>query len=104
MNEVDEFKAFLLKIIMPALVALSMKIAIMSKDRRMTLFEIIVTIIAGGGAAYLTGPYVMETFENRYVPLAVAIITISGERVGHWLIYKFKVEMILRDIIKKYSK
>lgn len=104
MNEVDEFKAFLLKIIMPALVALSMKIAIMSKDRRMTLFEIIVTIIAGGGAAYLTGPYVMETFSNKFIPVAVAIITISGERVGHWLIYKFNVEGILKDIIKKYSK
>jgi hypothetical protein len=104
MNELDEFKAFLLKIIMPALVALSMKIAIMSKDRRMTVFEIATTIIAGGGAAYLTGPYVMETFPDRYIPLAVAIITISGERIGHWLIYKFNVEMVLKDIIKKYSK
>lgn len=104
MNELDEVKSFLLKIIMPSLVALSMKIAIMNKNQRMTIFQIIVTFVAGIGSAYLSGAFVMETFSNSYIPLVVAIITISGEKVGHWLIYKFNVEAVLKDIVKKYTK
>lgn len=104
MNDLDEIKAFLLKIIMPALVALSMKIAIMNKNERMTVFQIVVTFVTGIGSAYLAGFYVMETFESKWVPIIVAIITISGERIGHWVIYKFNVEELILNFIKKYSK
>jgi len=103
MNELDELKAFLIKIIMPSLVALSMKIAIMNKTQKVTLFQVSIAFISGVGSAYLSGGLIMDSFSDNWIPLCVAVVTISGEKIGHWVIYKFNVEEFLSNWIKKHQ-
>lgn len=103
-QELTELKALVIKIIIPALVALSMKIAIMNKDQKVTVFQIFMAFTTGIGSAYLFSGLIMETFSDKWIPLIVAVVTISGEKIGHWILYKFNIEEFLEDIVKKYTK
>ena len=101
MNE--EAKAFVIKIIIPALVAVSMKIAIMNKKTKVTIFQVTTSFITGIGSAYLFSGVIMESFSAKYIPLIVAVVTISGEKIGYWVVYKLNVEQLLENFINKYK-
>jgi len=96
-----EMKAFFLKILMPALVAVSIKIAIQSKSKQVTVLQIIISFVTGIGSAYLFSGLILDTFSENYVPLYIAIVAISGEKIGQWLVYKLNVESILEGIVSK---
>lgn len=99
----EETKAFLIKIIIPALVALSIKIAIQSQQKKVSLFQIISSFITGIGSAYLCSDLVMTYLTHQWVPLAIAVVVLSGEKIGYYLIYKFNVEGIMDRFVKKYT-
>lgn len=101
MNE--ELKAFVIKIIIPALVAVSMKIAIMNKKTKVTLFQVITSFVTGIGSAYLFSSLIMDSFSTKYIPLIVAVVTISGEKIGYWIVYKLNVEELIGNFISKYT-
>ena len=101
MNE--ELKAFVIKIIIPALVAVSMKIAIMNKKTKVTIFQVVTSFVTGIGSAYLFSDLIMDSFSNKYIPLIVAVVTISGEKIGYWIIYKLNVEELMANFISKYT-
>lgn len=100
----EEAKSFFTKIILPALVAISMKIAIQSRDSKITIFQVISSFICGIGSAYLSAGWVMGRFADESIPLIIAIITISGEKIGYYLIYKLKIEDLFIFIIKRAKK
>ena len=104
MSELDELKAFLFKIMIPAFVALSIKIAIMSSKQKVTIFQVVASFVSGVGSAYLFSDMIMESLSDKWIPLAVAVVTISGEKIGYWLIYKFNVEQAMEDVVKRYTR
>jgi hypothetical protein len=99
----DDFKSWALKVIIPSLIAISIKLAVQSKRGVVSWFNVISSFITGIGSAYLCADLVMETFAHQYVPIVIAIITISGEKIGFWLVYKMNVESILEGLVKKYK-
>jgi hypothetical protein len=100
----EEVKAFIFKIIIPALVAVSVKLAVMAKNNKITWFQAISSIVSGLGAAYLSGSLVMQYTSPNSTPLVIAAIAISGEKIGHFFIYKFHVEEVLRSVLDKFIK
>ena len=100
----EEARAFIFKIIIPALVAVSVKIAVMGKQGKITFFQVISSFVTGIGSAYLAGPIVQTYTSPNSMPLVIAAIAISGEKIGYYFIYKFKVEDFIIGIIDKYTK
>ena len=82
------------KIIIPALVAISLKLAVQSKKIKISFFNGFASVVIGVGSAYITSSWVMESFEDKYVPIVIACITISGEKIAEWLIFKFNFDEI----------
>jgi len=88
----EEFKNFLLKIIIPALVAVSIKLAIMSQRTKISTFNIIGSFVIGVGVAYLSGGIILETVAANYVPLVIGVLTLVGEKFAYWLLFTLKVD------------
>ncbi len=99
-----EFKAFFLKILAPSLVAISVKLAVQSTRRKITIFEVMVSFVTGIGCAYLFSGLIIDNFSTNWQTIYIAIIAISGEKIGAWLTYKFNVEEILTTLLDKIKK
>lgn len=99
-----EMKAFCLKILMPALVAVSIKIAIQSKNKSITILQVLISFVTGIGSAYLFSGIILDNFSDAWVPVYIAIVAISGEKIGVWLTYKFNVEGFLEGLLKNIKK
>ncbi len=90
----EELRTFLLKIIIPALVAVSIKLAIMSQRVKISLFNILGSFVIGIGTAYLSGDIILHTVKSDYVPLVISVIALTGEKIAYWLLYSFKVDKL----------
>lgn len=90
----EELRTFLLKIIIPALVAVSIKLAIMSQRVKISVFNILGSFIIGVGTAYLSGDIILHTVDTDYVPLVISIIALTGEKISYWILYSFKIDKI----------
>lgn len=105
MEEIEEgAKNLFIKVLIPALVAVSIKIAIASRKNSMTVFNIVTSIVIGVGSAYLFSGLIMSNFSDELVPLMIALVTISGEKIGNWIIYKFNIDTLIEALIEKYYK
>jgi len=101
----EEARAFIFKVIVPALVAVSIKLAVMVKtEKTVSLFQAITSIVTGIGSAYLSAPIVISYTSPNSMPLVIAAIAISGEKIGYFFIYKFRVEEVFKDMLSKYVK
>lgn len=86
------------------MVALSIKLAIQNGKKKVTIFQVISSFITGIGSAYLFSELVMSEVSYEYIPLVIAVITISGEKIGHYLVYKLDVENVIKMLVEKYKK
>lgn len=90
----EELRTFLLKIIIPALVAVSIKLAIMSQRVKISLFNILSSFVIGVGTAYISGDIILHTVNETYVPLVISVVALTGEKISYWLLYTFKVDKL----------
>jgi hypothetical protein len=102
-DEWKEIKALFIKILLPALMGLSVKLAILSRKENITVRQVIISFICGIGSAYLFAPWIMDEVTEHWQPLAIAIITISGEKIGSYALYKVNAEKII-DFITPRKK
>jgi hypothetical protein len=100
----DEMKAFILKIIIPALVAVSIKIAIQCSKQKVSIAQVVGSFVTGIGSAYLFADYVMGAFAHQWQPLIIAVIAISGEKIGYYVMYKINIDGLMEIIIKNHKK
>lgn len=100
----EDLKTWLIKILLPSLVAISIKLAVTAKKDSVTWFSVITSFVTGIGSAYLFSEPVISSVPHGYIPLVIAIIAISGEKIGFWLVFKFNVEAILEDLVEKLRK
>lgn len=98
----EEIWNWLLKILLPALIGLSISIAIKMKNKRMKFIHIFLSLIIGIGTAYLTGGYIIHNFNPDSAPMIIAVVTILGEKIGYWLVFKFKVDEICDGVVKSF--
>lgn len=108
-EKLDEgFRHFILKVLIPALVAISIKLAIQSKKAKISLFTAGTSVVIGIGSAYLSSDLVLANFSTQWVPIVIAVVTITGEKIGNYLLYKFNVdefmEVFIQTLISKFRK
>lgn len=100
----DDFMTWAIKILIPSLVAISIKLAIQSKKKALSLFNVITSMVIGIGTAYLSADVIITTVSQQYIPIAIAMVTISGEKIGLYLIYKFNVESMIEMVLERMKK
>jgi len=100
-DEWRELKAFFVKLLLPALMGLSIKLAILSRKENLTIKKVLISFVCGIGAAYLFYPFVIDSVSEHWLPLVIAVITISGEKIGTYALYKLKVEDIFDFLTRK---
>ena len=84
----------LTKVIIPALVAVSVGIAVRMKRKRVSIMSAFTSYVIGIGFAFLFGFVVMEEIKETWVPVVIGTIAITGEKVGYWLIFRFKFDAL----------
>ena len=95
-----ETKALLFKIIIPTLVTISVKLALQHQKQKVTIFQAFVSLAAGMWAAYIFGDYVMSTFDHKWQPLIIAVVAMSGEKIGYYIMYKVNANSIIEFLLK----
>lgn len=104
----EEIKSFLVKIIVPAFVAISVKLALQSKRQKVSLMNVFTSIVIGIGSAYLSSDWVLATFDSDVVPIVIATVTITAEKIGYWLLDRFDVGGILdgfaKGVVQRFKK
>lgn len=99
MFKLTEWYEFLVKLIIPAIIGISIELAIKSKREKMTFFRILLSYIVGIGGAYLSYGFVKANISDSGVAIAIAIISMSTEKIAEYIIYKWNVDLFLTSII-----
>tara|TARA_R110002012_G_scaffold271870_1_gene457185 strand:+ start:133 stop:468 length:336 start_codon:yes stop_codon:yes gene_type:complete len=94
-EKINEYYEFLVKILLPAFVGVSIKVAIQIKNEGFNYTRIIISFIAGVGCAYFFFPLIENYTQKNYVPLIIGLIAISGERISEWAVYKLKIDVFI---------
>lgn len=105
MKEISqELENLFVKVLIPALVAISIKIAIAGRKKGMSVLNVVTSIVIGVGFAYLFSGIVMSSFSDDYIPLVIALVTITGEKIGNWVIYKLNIDLFVEAFIEKFYR
>jgi hypothetical protein len=92
MIEIEEGYSLILKILVPSLIAISVKLAIQIKNGSTSALNACLSIIIGVGCAYLSGELIISRFSESVAPIVIGVVTITGEKIAFWLMYKFNVD------------
>lgn len=89
------------KILIPSMVAVSVTLAIKNRieGKRLSIGLILSTAIIGIGVTYMCSGYILKYTSNEGTVFAASAVTYSAEKIGGYLIYRIKVDMILDAII-----
>lgn len=99
-NIPQEVRELLFKIIVPAIVALSVKLAIESKHKKITVLSAFLSFVIAVGIAYLSSGWVLKYFDDTTIP--IACITLLGERFVIYFMYKFNIDQVLDGLVQYF--
>lgn len=96
----EELKSWILKPLIWAMLAVSVKLAVQSKKEKITLGIVITSFFAGIGSAWIFADYVLMNYSHQYQPMIIAVIAISGEKIVEYVLYKINFQGLLDTLIK----
>lgn len=97
----DDFKTWAVKILLPSFVGISIKLAVQSK--RITWFNVITSVITGIGSAHLFADPVIAAVPDHWEAASIAMVAISGEKIGLWLVDRFDVQGVLEALWNSFK-
>lgn len=89
---------FITKILIPAFVGISLKVAVQMKRTKLSFLNVILSFITGITTAYLFSDLIQAHVPHDYQSVCIGIIAISGEKIGDWLVFKFRIDDFLTAI------
>jgi phosphatidylserine synthase len=99
----EEFKEWIVKIGIPSVAGISMKLAIvLSKNGKLSWFDVSVSFVTGIASVLLLSDIIMSSVPKEYVAACIAIVAMSGEKVGLYVVYKFNVENFIKAFISGF--
>ena len=94
-----DFYQFLTKILIPAIIGISLKVAVQMKRTKLSFLNVLLSFITGICTAWMFSGIIHSNVPTDYQPVSIAIIAISGEKIGDWLVYKLRIDDFLSAII-----
>jgi len=101
----SDFYQFFIKIMFPAFLAVGLKIAIEMKKTKtkVSVLNIVLSLIIGVGGAVITSGAVQSYFSKDVgVPIVIALIAILSEKIGEFIIYKLNVDIFLTALTESF--
>jgi hypothetical protein len=99
----EEIKSWIVKPLIWAMMAISVKLAVQSKRERITLGIVITSFLAGIGSAWIFADYVILNYSHQYQPMIIAVIAISGEKIVEYILYKVNFQALLDALMKIFN-
>lgn len=96
----DEVWNFIIKTLPFSLAALAISISVQIKNKTATLINVVLSIIIGISCAWIMGGYINNHFSKSSAPIIIGVVTIAGEKVGYWLVYKFNFDILGEALIE----
>ena len=90
----DEWWNFIVKTLPFSLATSAIIISIQIKNKTANLVNSSMSIIIAISCAYLTGSFINAHFKPTTAPMVIAAVTILGEKVAYWMIYKFEFDKV----------
>ena len=104
----DEIWNFIIKTLPFSLAALAISISVQIKNKTASLVNSVLSIVICVSCAYLTGSFINAHFGSSTAPIIIGVVTIAGEKVGYWFVYKFQFDLIgqaaIEWIVKWFKK
>ena len=96
----SDFFQFFVKILIPAIFGVGIKIAIeMKKDKtKVSFFNVCVSMFVGVAGAYICSGLVQSSFSKEYQPIVIAFIAIITDKIAEYVIYKWNVDIFLSAV------
>lgn len=93
----SEITQFFVKIIIPAILGVGMKIAIeMKKDKsKISFTNIVLSMFIGVAGAYISSGLIESEFGVKYHAIAIAFVAIISDKIGEYIIYKLNIDGFL---------
>lgn len=95
----EELNELILKIIIPTIAGLSIKIGIMIRNRDASTIKVGAGLLTGVGAAVSFGHIFIEQLPYHYASAGIAVTVMLSERLSVWIIEKFDLEQLLERIV-----
>ncbi len=95
----DEVWNFIIKTLPFSLAALAISISIQIKNKTASWLNSILSIVIGISCAWITGTFINKHFSTSTAPIMIGVVTIAGEKIAYWLIYKFQFDVIGQALI-----
>jgi hypothetical protein len=96
----DGLTEFITKILIPAMVGISLKIAVQMKKTKLSFLNVALSFIAGISCAWLLSDLVQLHVHEQYRAISIAIIAMSGEKFGEFVVYKLRVDEFLQAVVE----
>lgn len=96
----SDFFQFFVKILIPAIFGVGIKIAIeMKKDKtKVSFFNVCLSMFVGVAGAYISSGLVQSSFGINYQPIVIAFIAIITDKIAEYVIYKWNVDLFLSAV------
>lgn len=93
----NEYTQFFVKIIVPAVLGVGMKIAIeMKKDKtKISFTNIALSMFVGVAGAYICSGLIRTEFDKEYQSIVIAFVAIISDKIAEYLIYKLNIDGFL---------
>lgn len=95
-----EIYTFLIKIGIPASIAVSISLSIKSKKEKITMKRAILSVIVGVGCSYFLYPYIKMTNNEQWSGALVGMTAIFGEKIMEFLLFKFNIDDFLGALVE----
>ncbi|MFN8960804.1 MAG: hypothetical protein ACK5YV_04455 [Betaproteobacteria bacterium] len=102
-NVSEEIKSWIVKPLIWAMLAISVKLAVQSKRQKITVGIVITSFLAGIGSAWIFADYVMLNYSHQYQPMIIAVIAISGEKIVEYILYRVNFQELLDALIRIFN-
>ena len=102
LNIKPETLDYFVKVFIPALAAICIKIAVEMKYKRVNLMSAFLSLVIGVLTAYITGSFILDRFPE-YSTMVIALIAITSEKIAYWLIFKFNIDLLLNSITEAFK-
>ena len=94
---------YIAKVILPALAAISIKIALEMKYKKISLMSAFLSLVIGVLTASLTGSFILKEFPD-HATIIISLVAISSEKITHWFIFKVNINITLDRLWEAFTE
>lgn len=100
----NEYTQFFVKIIIPAVLGVGMKVAIeMKKDKtKISFTNIALSMFVGVAGAYICSGLIQSEFDEDFRPMAIAFVAIIADKIAEYIIYRLNIDGFLTALFNGF--